>query len=158
MEEIPYEVKFARMHLSMGAYNSIYEGYHFVGMDTFIKINKTIEDYPEYFPWHTLYNSIPKEVHDAFEQEAFPDEYIKRVIPFKLLDENDLISSAIEDTKVETITVKSTITKEEFEKFLIDCKESSDREYKEKREKDKKLRVLWEKHYGKYKLEYGGIY
>lgn len=44
-----------------------------VGSDTYEEIERIIAKYPEYFPWETKYNSIPKEVHEAYIKEKYPD-------------------------------------------------------------------------------------
>lgn len=122
-----------------------------IGMSTLEKIKEIRKKYPDWFPWETKYDSIPKEVHEAYEKEAHPDKNIfdaSLEINTKGIDSPPWRDEQIEHTP---LTIKDI---EDVVKALDDA-------YKEdwkRREKDrmelKRIRKIWNKHYGKYGLKY----
>lgn len=49
--------------------------YKFIEGEELEKVQATIDKYPEYFPWEHKWTSIPKEVHEAYNREAYPERY-----------------------------------------------------------------------------------
>lgn len=109
-----------------------------VGFVHYEEMQATVKKYPEWFPWETAYEKIPQPVHDAYRAESeirgreLWDEYQKRVHeipqpdpgPFNLLN---LMASLMRQSD-----------------------KNRQYEYEEKARK----KILWDKHYSKYKLEY----
>ena len=119
----------------------------YVGGKTMDEIKRVIKKYPEYFPWETTYNSIPQEVHDAYQKEAFPERF--KPIEF---GENDGkgIQKAIEESLQKP--VKMAMTFQDLAEFV----ESMNKHKRERAEREKEIERIWNKHYKKYKLRYGG--
>lgn len=117
-----------------------------IGCDTYEEIERIIAKYPEYFPWETKYNSIPKEVHEAYIKEKYPD----RDKPIVCTSDGEGLYSKI---KIEPFIYKEYTSDEIMEWFrqleTIVVKERNEAALQ--RKKDKKL---WDKYYKKYNLEY----
>ena len=115
----------------------------YVGSDTYKKAEEIIAKYPEYFPWETKYNSIPKEVHQAYIKEKYPDK-----------DEPIVCTGGISQMIKDEPFVYKEYTPEgigewfkQLEVITRDAKNAAIVQ----RKKDKKL---WDKHYKKYNLEF----
>lgn len=117
-----------------------------VGSDTYRRVEEIIAKYPEYFPWETKYNSIPKEVHQAYIKEKYPD----RDEPIVCTNDGEGLYSKI---KSEPFIYREYTPKEIGECFKqLDIITANARNAAiVQRKKDKKL---WDKHYKKYNLEY----
>lgn len=102
--------------------------------------------YPEEFPWQTLHDSIPKEVHEAYytERHACFREMFER----KQIDNSPGIIPSIIQYKVGTNSPKSL---NELIRQLFDMEDDIDAKNKADLQKDKEL---WDKHYKKYGLEF----
>lgn len=122
----------------------------YVGSDTWDWIQKTKAKYPEIFPWDARYNSLPKEVHEAYWDEIDPDrhlsfeEYCKK---HKI--EGGGVDGVLASQKTEVI---QPLTEKVLLDFFDDLNKMEDNERKEK----ERQRKIWNKHYGKYKLQFRG--
>ena len=136
-KDIPDEVLWASVIISTS---------HGIGVDTYEKIEEIIAKYPEYFPWETKYNSIPKEVHQAYIKEKYPD----RDKPIVCTSDGEGLYSKI---KNEPFVYRKYTPEEIVEWFRqLDTITTNARNAAiVQRKKDKKL---WDKHYKKYNLEY----
>lgn len=114
-----------------------------VGLETYQKLEDTIMRYPEYFPWERKHASIPKEVHNAYHAEKYPDGAITITKGMGILE-------LIECSKEEDAEPKkpSVWSREYIDEFF----EALEEPYK-KYVADK---ALWDKHYAKFGLEYKG--
>lgn len=109
-----------------------------VGSNTYEEMERIIEKYPKYFPWEHKYKSIPKEIHEAYRREKNPD----RDKPIVCSGEGLLAQ-----IKTSKVMKPSELNIEKFFKDLED-------DYKKEQEKKDKNKVLWDKYYSKYDLEY----
>lgn len=137
MKNLPANIIEAMFHLSNGSQ---------VGLETYKRVHQTVEDYPEYFPWETKYNSIDKSVHEKYEEEL--SSLFKSFFPPTPMDIQSgegiyawsmrMTEEACKDQEpFSTKTIKAFTDK-------ID-KESNFKKAKQK---------LWNKHYKKYNLRY----
>lgn len=122
-----------------------------VGLDTWDKADAIIKANPQYFPWETKYNSIPKDVHDAYYKEK-----------------NVWMDDLWTQTSYENYTgIMPTITKMDEElkeaihespkslsKIFHDLFKMEDDKRRRRDEEDAKNKALWDKHYKPYGLEY----
>ena len=117
---------------------------HYVGSDTYDKATEIIAKYPEYFPWETKYNSIPKEVHEAYIKEKYPDRdkpipvgegLIAEMKKSKVKYYNDYLGKSFDELWQDLLNIEQQIRVKEAERY-------------------KKAKKLWDKHYKKYNLEY----
>lgn len=115
-----------------------------VGSDTYRRVEEIIAKYPEYFPWETKYNSIPKEVHQAYIKEKYPDRdkpiscgegLIAEMRKSEVKYYNDYLGKSFQELWDDLLNMEQQIRVKEAERY----------------KKDKKL---WDKHYKKYKLEF----
>lgn len=110
-----------------------------VGSDTYEKAERIVKKYPKYFPWEHKYESIPKEVHEAYWNEKYPD----RNKPI------ECTGIGLKEQLKKSNSYKP-ITKEYFIKW---CKDFTNI-YQEELLNKKKDKDLWDKYYKKYNLEY----
>lgn len=133
LNDVPSEVQWACIILNTS---------HGVGLETYERLEQIVAKYPEYFPWEDKYNSIPKEVHQAYIKEKYPD----MDKPIVCTNSGEGIMSAIN----KDVFVYKQKTAEEIMQWFKDLaamvKEDNDKEEKEKQ--------LWDKHYSKYGLKY----
>ncbi len=128
----------------------------FVGLETLNEINDIIAKYPQHFPWETKYNSLPKEVHEAFRKECYPSLY-EPYEPFKyegtsLIDDVKNGKGIIDISKPKNVTLKPFTAKdflESWEKMINDEQERKQKEF----ERKERIRKIWDKHYKQYGLE-----
>ncbi len=148
-DEIPNEVWWAHSILHIGQP---------VGSFVYSELERITKQYPEHFPWETTYNSIPKEVHDAYKLEAFGKVADYRKMP--LFDNEVPLGKGIEHeiSEMEKGAIKMPYNGECTQQDLIDFFDRLAEN--EKREQEEKARMIkiWNKHYSKYKLPYKGIY
>lgn len=108
---------------------------------------KTIEKYPEWFPWETAYSKVPQEVHDSFEKECYPN---KQTIEEIIAEWKDIPRKSIMEQINENAAEYKMPTKEEilgvFDGYLKRQKEAAIEQERVER--------IWNKHYKKYKLPY----
>ena len=132
------------------------QNFGFVGQDTLNRMNEIINKYPEWFPWETIYNNLPDEVHTAYLDEKYPNRH--EPITYSLKDSgNDLIDAI-------GIGLYAQINKAKYEEpeqtdkcFAVMMKEfldMCDNELKEEKKRTAEDKALWDKHYSKYKLEF----
>jgi len=115
-----------------------------VGLATLNRVKEVIAKYPEYFTWEHKYESLPKEVHEAFEKEAYPKKL--EWIP-KEVNCNEGFLAQIE--KRVTYNPQSFTAKD-----LTDFMENIKNEVNLKWEHERKITAIWDKHYKKYGLEF----
>lgn len=122
-----------------------------VGLDMLSKIHAIIREHPTYFPWETKYDSIPKEVHDAYwsEKSAWMDEMwqSKRDSGYQGLIPTIMQMDEIAHEPPATPQVS-------LSEMLDNLLKRQEDEYKRQKEENAKNKTLWDKHYGPYKLEY----
>lgn len=119
----------------------------YVGGETMDQLERVIKKYPEYFPWETTYNSIPQEVHDAYQKEAFPEKFK----PIEFIENNKKgVQKAIEECLQKPANL--ALTFQDLEDFI----QSMNKLEREKAERQRELERIWNKYYKKYKLRYRG--
>jgi len=103
-----------------------------MGLEMYRKCKAIEEKYPEWFPWEHKYKSIPKQVHDAYnkEKEIVSQKDKPTAAPLDLTTNKDLLN---------------VLTK------VIEWENEQKEMAAQQRKKDK---VLWDKHYKKYGLEF----
>lgn len=128
-----------------------------IGMSILEKIKEIQKKYPDWFPWETKYDSIPKEVHDAYYNEINPpiqeDQEQIQCSGGGILEEIKKmpeLSFEYDPHKVtmDDLTQAIKMLNEEQEAQIERCKQLKARKAKEKK--------IWDKHYGKYGIEYRG--
>lgn len=112
-----------------------------VGLETYNKISAIIDKYPAYFPWEHAYKKIPKEVHEGFKRECYPELYELLESP---VGPGKGIMSEI------NIYTPQKFTLETIRKAFKDME--AHRVMQEKREIE--INQIWDKHYKKYRLPY----
>lgn len=115
-----------------------------IGSTLYKKAMDTIEKYPQYFPWEHNYKSIPKEVHDAFLKEAYPEKFMKP----KYVEFNGVLSKT---EKIKTATFDSG---RNLYDILKDIKVTIEKNRIEEIKNDNRIKSIWNKHYKKYGLSY----
>lgn len=117
-----------------------------VGIDTWNYCNEIIKRYPEYFEWEHKYDKIPKSVHDAYKEEAFPP------FDFSELKNKDGFIGLIPMLSMmpEPEPQKQLTMSEIFSKLFKQEQEARER----KEAEHKKQKALWDKYYSAYGLEY----
>lgn len=116
-----------------------------VSIETYNKMNDIIDKYPQYFQWEHKYNSIPSEVHEAFDRECYPQRY--EPIVFDSNSEGILAQM----NKQQPINMGEGFNLLElFEKY----QENLNKEREAEIAKEKRVKAIWKKHYSKYKLKY----
>jgi len=126
-------------------------GFRYVGKKLYDRANEIQLKYPEAFPWEAKYRSIPKEVHEAYQQEL---SAYHRSQP-SLFEGAPMGIIAISKWMEEQNQKERERTKDFTPKQRIDELMDSLRA-KEKREAlDLKSRKrIWDNHYKPYKLAY----
>jgi hypothetical protein len=118
-----------------------------VGLQTYQRLESTIEKYPDYFPWEYIYNSIPLEVHNNYiKQEKLLFLSFYPLKEYALKDGEGLYSWL---KRQEPIPIK--ITKQDLQKLANQVFVTAP---KIKTEYETEKVKLWNKHYKKYKLKY----
>lgn len=124
-----------------------YNGTFYCGAEQYKRISDTIKKYPEYFPWETKYNSIPKEVHDKYKKLI--NQLHDTIYP-KVEEVNDMIPgegiySYINRQPIIPLTKK---TMDEALKYMFVTAPKQHALYEEGK------RRIWKDVYSKYKLKY----
>lgn len=119
-----------------------------VGTSMFTKIKKIIEDNPTYFKWEHAYSAIPKEVHDAFMKECYPErwEYLNNNDPIAC--DGGGIRSIIEPRNSDYSTSTKSL-KALFEGMIECANKMEEKRFKRKKE----VEAIWNKYYKVYGLE-----
>ena len=129
-KDIPTEVKeYIVMTSSMNG---------MMGLEMYRKCKAIEEKYPEWFPWEHKYKSIPQEVHDAYNKEKEGVQQKEKTIS------TPLTTTAKEDLPLGQMLFNAL-------KEAIELENKQREMAAEQRKKDK---VLWDKHYKKYGLEF----
>lgn len=113
-----------------------------VGLSTYERMKATIKKYPEYFPWETLYNSIPDEVHNAYRKEVDPTW-----------------GEPIDWEKYRNVKESPPIVLKPYEggdiaKMFDELFEAENKRRDEELAERKRRMKIWKKHYSKYGLDY----
>lgn len=132
MKEIPAEVREVVILNRIGA---------LVGLEKLRWIQEIMDKYPEYFEWEHIYSKIPQEVHNAFQVEAYPKEE-SNAIPYGEGLWTQLSKSPPSPVK--------KLTKEDLYEFFAQQREKDEAQV----DNEKRVRKVWDKHYGKYNLIY----
>lgn len=123
-----------------------------VGKTVFDLANRIIEKYPEHFPWEARYRLIPKEVHEAYAKEAgwVSLGAIKRLFETPLFDNkgSGLMQAIKKSGSAKLDPAKS------FHDFLKDFNEGASAVEEKKRQRHIKDKMIWDKYYKKYNLDY----
>lgn len=115
-----------------------------VGSDTYKKAEEIIAKYPEYFPWETKYNSIPFEVHKAYNKEKYPDRdkpiptgegLIAEMKKSEIKHYNDYLGKSFQEIWDDLLNMEHQIRVKEAKRY-------------------KEAKKLWDKHYKKYNLKF----
>lgn len=127
-----------------------------IGIDMYQMCKEVIEKHPKFFPWETLYNSIPESVHTAYAKEKYGDfEEILKIPPnpkgggFTQMIEESMKSAEENLIKRQEEMKGKTLADLIKEVYEI---QAAQREKEDKRKKEDK--ALWDKHYKKYGLKY----
>lgn len=107
--------------------------------------------YPHLFPWQAKYDSIPKEVHEAYHKDVLDESGWGKDFKIKNVSHGDGLLKSMVNTGAEK-------PKEPFDlrKAFNDLFEMEERREKEAEERRKKDEALWDRHYKKYGLKYKG--
>ena len=122
-----------------------------VSKEMYDKIQATIDKYPNHFPWEHKYKSIPKEVHIAYDKEvngcSVEDMFVGGDSSFGggLLELINNSKFVYEYKKQNDGSIVELFNK------IFEAQQSEENEIK-KQQKEAKL--IWDKHYKKYELEY----
>jgi len=120
-----------------------------VGQQTYAKIQEVIAKYPQYFPWEHKYALIPQEVHEAFQNECYPDRF-----NYTLPDQSNVPEAGFE-SQIKAQSIPYTYPSDKSFQQLF--QEMIDAEEKRRRDEAKELKrcqTIWNKHYQKYGLSY----
>jgi len=124
-----------------------------LGIDSYEKAQEIIEKYPEHFPWEHKYKSIPKEVHDAFEAECYPERGKSIESLFDDLEEGvRLREQVMNQTYVSVDPMK--FTKDDFVRMLDEMEAHERKRKEEERAEEIRVKKIWDKHYKRYNLKY----
>lgn len=119
-----------------------------VGFEVMDRINEIKGRWPKYYPWEARYNSIPKEVHEAYLGEVF-----KRDDWFGVSGE----IGGLEDMVNRGGSEYKELTEDDFVSFIKDLDERErEQEEEERRRRDREDKALWDKYYKKYGLKWRG--
>jgi hypothetical protein len=135
--DIPYDVQLTKL---------IQYSNQPVSVDTYNKITDIIKKYPEYFPWETKYNNIPKEVHDRFHLEA----YGKNEFSLDNFNNDNNLGSIYQSIKDNENIERKPFTKDD----LLNCLKQLEDSENKKRLREQEIIKIWNKYYKKYKLIY----
>lgn len=113
-----------------------------IGLDTYIKVKEIMKKYPEYFPYETLYDSIPEEVHKAY-QDHMERIWERRIRKFEK-----------KPTYPYPYSSGSPLTINSLWETVYQMEESYEREERRKRLRKRADRRIWNKYYKPYKLKY----
>jgi hypothetical protein len=118
-----------------------------MGLEMYEKCQKIINENPKYFPWEHKYNSIPKEVHEAYLDEKYPNRHE----PF--IGGGSVGRGILELINEQPVSFADTEEKSLVEIFesVINFQETARKQREKQYQKDK---ALWDKHYKKYGLKY----
>jgi hypothetical protein len=143
LDDIPEEV------MEVWAIQSITGG--MMGSEMYQKCMEAFKKYPKYFHWeHTYYHVVPKEVHEAFKDELYPDRH--KPIEYK---GNGLIPDVM---AMKPTVVECSPSTKSLNELLQEMVDIDNRAKKEERQHHKKVKAIWDKHYSKYKIEYRNDY
>lgn len=149
----PDEVMWVMGHVMAARHSELYGGIHCVGMEAYDRIRDIQRRYPEHFPWFAKYERVPKEVHEAYMMEMWGDEDFNRWV----YPEFDA-SAAPDGGGVESHVGLGAAyqsggpTLQDFKDFC----ESLNKLEEQRRAEGRRRRDVWNKHYGKYGVEFGG--
>jgi len=136
MKDIPFEVIEAQCLLFLK---------NPVGMETYKRVEDTVKKYPEYFPWETKYNSINKSVHENYDKElsVLFDSFYPRT-PMDIKPGEGIVAW---ESRQKVVKWGEPVDFDELSKNLTN-KLNKDSDFKIAK------KILWDKHYKKYKLKY----
>lgn len=93
-----------------------------MGSKLYNRCMEIIENNPVYFPWETLYNSIPQKVHDAYRLEITPDLY-EPIRPNKGILHAIRKGQSFHDIPRITNQEKETIWNKHYSKYNLNFKQ-----------------------------------
>lgn len=143
LDDIPKEVLYIQM---MEA--SPFPWY--VGIDEYNRVEAIKKKYPEHFPWHAKYNSIPKEVHDAYRNEVNPGW--NKPLVFDDIPYGNGIEAQINECGNTPSSFE--LTTKDVANIFKDFIEASSKRDEEARKEKERIKKIWDKHYKKYNLSY----
>lgn len=129
----------------------IYQSRHYnqaFGMKTWEKVNEVVAKYPEHFPWNAAYSKIPKEVHDAFNQECYPEIWATT----SGCEYNG--PGIIEQLNRSYTYDPGLLTHEVVKDFFEGLTKRENERYAKHVTEQKRIKKIWNKHYSKYELPY----
>jgi len=120
-----------------------------MGLKMYNRCQEIIDNNPKWFAWEHKYKSIPKEVHDAYMDEKYPDR--NKPLVFTEGSNKGILVLINESRNAHLNLSKETFSIVDAMKDLFEMQEKQDKEMFAKEKQDKEL---WDKHYKKYKLEF----
>jgi len=123
-----------------------------MGLEMYKRCQVIIDNNPKWFVWEHKYKSIPKEVHNAYMDEKYPNR--NKPLVFSEGSDKGFLARINESRNV-----PFNLSKEALDNFSIgdamkDLFEMQEKQDKEMFAKEKQDKELWDKHYKKYKLEF----
>lgn len=117
-----------------------------VGMATIEKMERIINENPKYFVWEHKYKSIPKEVHEAFIEECYPNKPVEFNNDVKRLSIYEELSKPYEPAP--PLTEKSLFM------LIEEMVEKEERRKQLEKAEHERVKKIWDKHYSKYDLKF----
>ena len=124
-----------------------------IGKDSYEKAQAIIEKHPEHFPWEYKYKSIPKEVHEAFEAECYPEKGKSVESLFDDLEVGDSLREQVKNQKSAGV-IPTKFTQDDFLRLFDEMEEHERKRKEEERVEEVRVKKIWDKHYKKYGLKY----
>jgi hypothetical protein len=115
-----------------------------VGIETWEEAESIIKANPKYFPWETKYQSIPKEIHDAYwkeKQDGYDDLWAAK-------DYKGIIPALMEPNEAAPAPLKP------FMEAMVDMFKAQEDRRKRDIEYYEKEKSLWDKYYNPFGLEF----
>lgn len=117
-----------------------------VGAETYKKMYDIINRNPKYFEWEHRYKNIPKEVHEAYLDELFPDRHK----PIRFESDEVFDGYIPQIMKQSQPTDVKPITQQDINDLFNSLNSQS---LIEKKERLRRMEI-WDKHYKKYNLKF----
>jgi hypothetical protein len=124
-----------------------------VGSAMYQKMNNIVKANPMYFPWEHKYDSIPDEVHKAFNDEAYSDTFQWIEAGKDIEPGVGLMQQLVNESNkvVPYVPIQGEV---EYEKVWTEFIQREIDRRKQREEREAELERIWNKHYRKYKLKY----
>lgn len=127
--------------------------YTHVGSAMYQKMNDIVAANPMYFPWEHKYESIPDEVHKAFNDEAYPDTF-QWIESGKDIEPGVGLMQQLINESSKVVPMPAVKNDAHAEQLWTEFFQREIDRRKQREEREAELERIWNKHYRKYKLEY----